>query len=77
MFYRTHNITLASYLATVGIRLDAVERNRGNQVTFVFQDPSLLAERYEKAFHDGTVEVNLHEFMVQLNALRDVIFKQR
>ena len=75
MFYRTRNLTLASYLCTEGIRLDKIERSPGNQVTFVFQDPSLLAERYEKALADGTAEVNLHEYMTELNALRDVIFK--
>lgn len=75
MWYKTRNLTLAAYLRHEGMRLDSTERT-GSQVTFIFQDPALLAERYEDAFNDGDVTVNLKKFMTELNGLRDMIFKE-
>mgnify|MGYP001559783497 CR=1 FL=1 len=75
MFYKTRNITLAAYLKAEGLRLDNVERNQGNQVTFVFMDPNSYAERYEEIFKSGDAEANIKKFMDELNGLRDIIFK--
>lgn len=67
----TNDLFLAAFLATVGCRLDRIEKNERRRVSFVF-----IGERVRElreAYRTGPVQLDIRAFRENLNALRDRI----
>lgn len=72
--FRINDMYQAVVLKVIGLELLTLERDQGNQVTFVFNDPNIQARKIVDRYWRYEVKVDAREMVETINELKTRIY---